>query len=150
MPNIDRSNNAMPRNNNIKTTSTFKSTVQRSITQSKNGKPPTTFAARATAEANFVNGELKSSNVQYDISDPLDVLKNQEKQLDLMMQNHTIIDDEEFVDCSMDFGEDCGDHARLLPIENGKENGNKLENGNFIKDAPPIASPVKKYVSFSF
>lgn len=79
------------------------------------------------------------------------MLKNQEKQLELMMQNHSIIDDEEFLDCSMDFGDDRGDHMKIMPIDNGRENWNKVENGNYRKEvSPPTISPVKKAVSYLF
>lgn len=160
VPNLDRTNNAIPRTS-IKTTSSFKSTVQRSITQTRNGKP-VTYAARQSAEATFVNGELHSGNVDYQVrndNDTLDLLKNQERELEILMKNHRL-DDEKFIEVGIEGVDDMddigvGDHGRTVmkAIENGnveKRNGFKKSVENINAGSTPIKKTVSRFIMFYF
>lgn len=157
MPNSDRSNMSLPKAN-MKSTSTFKATVQRSITQSRNGKPPVTHTMRQSADAHFINGQLKTGNVEYvvrsDDNDALDMLRNQEQDLEIMMRNYRI-DDEEFVDAS-DIIDNMYSDKGLPAIENGNVLKEKIiTNGSNRKplESPTYGSPkkpVSKYTIYRF
>lgn len=157
MPNIERSNMSVPRTN-IKTTSTFKATVQRSITQSKNGKPPVTHSVKQTANAHFINGRLEDGNIDYEIrsnqtnADALHELRNQEKELEIMIKNYRI-DDDDFVD-AIDYVDNKYDDNKNIPEMNENSKMLKERTATTITNRKPLepspaGTPAKKTVSKS-
>lgn len=155
MPNLEKTSSNPLTSRTVKSTSTFKASVQRSITQSRNGKPPVTHMIRQSGEANFINGDLKSKHLTYEENgtdmkprihtlsfeangnnyendDVVDSMNKQQRQLELMMESHNLNDS-----------------------IYGEPNGNKKETRNEINGyiRKPLESPsrsVKNAVSKEF
>lgn len=129
----------------MRQTMTVKASVQRSVSHSQTGKPLKSRTIKQTSNAIYTNGKLVEQNNTYEQRNDdendhaINMLKQQQKELEMMMNNHNInddtLDDEELPEVDIDEideGNENNYRGQILNNDIARQNGSN-ENTPTVK-----------------